>query len=753
MGQEAQTALTLALSTANSYLETSNLVLEVVVENSSSDAQKALTAIQALHAKGVRTVIGPMTSDEAGAIVGFADANDMMLVSPSSTATALALPDHLFRLVPNDANQAEALTELMKRREITRVLPVHLNDVYGISFEQGFRAQATLPDPGIEVLSAIHYDTTVTDFAPLVQTLTTAVADIDPTHTAILLVGRDSDAVGIFTSAGIDSRLADFKWFSTDAIIREASLVTDATAAAFASKVKLEGFTFACEATAPVMSTMLIAGLMSTEDNPAPSPATLPIWDAVWFVAEALRLNPEADTTALMEGFTSLVNRGANFLGQVTELDANGDLVAVRYSRFTLETMDGVPQWTLVGGFIKSINIGNVNVDVTAAFTKDIGTVVIGAVLPITGTNAEDGVGARYALNLALEHANRYYTTVEGLGIRFTLDIRDSQSNPATTLAQVKALHDQGVNLIIGPENSGELAAILPYVKENGMVVLSTTSTATSLALPGDHVARLTANDSHQARAMSRLMTAQGKQHVLLIHRNDGYGQDFTAAFKKEFAGSVDVYSYETTETKFASVLQQAETRMSETGTTAIDAILVVGLKEVTTLLEQARSGPLTTVDWYGTDGICKSRELLLSTAAQTFAEQTHLTCSAFDVAGLNYFYPAYHVIQDALSPQLGGPMAWNELSTYDALWLGANTFAMSELNADTDTLWTSLQNKPTGAVGIGGSYIFDDNGDRKLSSYAFFAVRGTTDGPAWVLTASYLDYFGAKDELTILDE
>jgi branched-chain amino acid transport system substrate-binding protein len=752
IGQSADVALDLALSTLNDYLLKDGLQVELVVENSSSDPTKALTALETLHVKGVQTVIGPMTSAEAAAIVDYADANDMMIVSPSSTAASLALPDNLFRLVPNDTNQVAALFNLMKSRGITRILPVFLDDEYGRDFAQGLRTQAGDPKIGIQVLAPVSYDPTVTDFAPVVGAITAAAAGLDPATTAIVLVGRDSDAVGIFSGAGVTSPLANFKWLSTDGIIREASILANTKAAAFAAKVRLEGFTFACEATAPIVPTMLVAGLMSAELGEAPSTSAVPIWDALWFIGEAYRLAPEADTAALMENFTSVVNNGGNFFGQMTKLDVNGDMIPVRYARFAAEEADGEPRWNLKGMFVKSLSMGTLIVDATSNLTRETGDAVIGAVLPLTGVNAEHGSGALKAIDLAVEHANFYFTITEGLGIHFAVEVRDTGSDPATALVQVKALHDLGIDLIIGPENSGELAAIEAYAKANGIVILSTTSTAPSLAKSDDRIMRLTANDTRQAKALSRLVTAQEKDHVVLIYRDDPYGQGFATALAKVFEGGIDGFSYGPSETDFSTVLDSAAARIEELDAADDVAVLVVGLKETTQVLEQVEAGPLTSVDWYGADGISKSRELLASPRAVAVAEQTHLTCSAYDMAGLRNFVPFDHVLNSYLTPLLGGPQSWNEISAYDALWLGASAFAMTGPHADAEELWNTLKGL-YGTVGMGGSYSFDVNGDRTLSTYAFYTVRETATGPAWEAIAFYRDFFAAPDDLYIIGD
>lgn len=748
MGENAKVALDIALESVNFYLKKDNLRLELVVENSSADAGKALIALQTLHAKGVRAVIGPMTSDEAAAMVGYANTHDMLLVSPSSTATSLALPDNLFRMVSNDTSQVEALTDLMKKQSITRLLPVYINDPYGRDFEQLIRAGAG----GIEVLNAIKYEVNITDFAPVVNSITSAADALDPATTAILFIGRDSDAVQIFSGAGVGSPLANFKWFATDSIIRETAIVNSAEAKAFAVKTKLEGFTFSWEATAPAVPTMLVTSLMSAKMAASPSPTALSLWDALWFIAEAYRLNPEAKTAGLIENFKSVVNKGGNFSAQTTKLDANGDMVQARYARFVVEEGSSGIRWNLKGMFVKSITAGSLTLPATANLTQETGEAVIGVLLPLTGVNAESGSGAQKAINLALKHADDYYKKALGVNINFKVEVRDTASNPATALVQLKALHTLGIKLFIGPINSGELAAVREYAQANGIVIISSNSTAPSLARDDDRIMRLTPDDTNQAKAMSRLITAQNKQNVVLIYRNDTYGQDFLTAFTGVYKGSITSYSYEPDATNFTPVLDQAASRVGATGAPANTAVLVVGLKEVTSLLEQVKTGALTEVKWYGTDGISKSRKLLESPAAVAIAQKTQLTCSIYDRAALPIFAPSIYVLESELNPLLGGAFAWNEIGAYDALWIGASAFAMTRPTATSDQLWTYLTNVYA-TIGTVDIYLFNTSRDQTVSFYGFFAVEETGNGTAWKAKAFYRDYYVSRDNLEIVGE
>jgi branched-chain amino acid transport system substrate-binding protein len=744
IGQSAQAALNMALVTVNSYL--------IKVYDSGGSAETADEALRDLDGQGIKAVIGPMTSEEAVTMMEYADNHDMLLISPSSTASSLAKQDNLFRLVPNDLNQARALAMLMKQDELLRVLPIYLDDVYGRDLAEGFRAQAESSDIAVEVLDEVSYAQTTTDFAPVAQAAADALAKVDADGTAVLLIGRDADAVSLFNAAGLGSPLADVKWYASDGIIRQPALLKDENAAAFAVSVALEGFGFACEETIPVVPLMMAAAVMSAELGGAPSPSSLPVWDALWFLAEAYRVDSNADITALKSNFVSVVNNGANVFAQLTSLDDNGDLAAAKYARFQVrEETSGQAVWNIEGMFINNLTSGAFITDATSHFTRETGVAVLGAVLPISGADAENGQSALNAIYLALQHANLYYGSAEGLDIGFTVDVRDTRSDAATALAQVRALHEQGINLIIGPLDSDGLAAVESYANDNGVILLSTTSTAPSLAKP-DRIMRLSPDDNYQAKALSRLVTAQKKDNAIIIYRDDEYGAGFAQAFEAVFEGTSSSVDYAADETDFTETLATVEDKISTTESTADVAVLLVGIGETISLLEQVTGDVLTSVSWYGADAVCKSRELLVSAEAADVAEKIMFTCSTYDIAGLRYFMPMVNVADAYLTPLVGGPSTWNEISAYDALWIGASAYAMTSPTADPDAIWTEINN-PYGSIGIGGAYVFDDNGDQTLSSYAFYTVVKTDDGPAWKTTALYRDVLGAKDDLYILEE
>lgn len=386
--------------------------------------------------------------------------------------------------------------------------------------------------------------------------------------------------------------------------------------------------------------------------------------------------------------------------------------------------------------------------DATAYLTRDSGTVTIGALLPLTGNNAGEGLGAQKALNLALQHVRGYFEAGQGLGLRFALDVRDTAGDPATALAQLQALQAAGVSLVIGPQDSNELAAVAGEARSNALMLISPTSTAPSLGRSDDLIMRLSPDDTLQARALTRLLTAQGRTALTVLHSDDNYGRELADAMQQQFPGTVRQLSYPTGTTDFRALLAQAAQGLLAT---RAQAVLVIGQAEVVSLLEQVEAGPLTAVAWYGADGISRSRELLASPRAVAVAEQVQFTASGYDEQASGRFMPYRELVSVQLETELGASVTWTELATYDALWLAATAYAMSSPSANAQTLWATLNN-PYGANGVGaGHYVFNANQDQSLSQFGFYAVVSRDGSAQWQPRAFYRDLVALPDDLLLL--
>ena len=107
--------LNLQLKTFNQYLESVGATWRVnlVMEDSQTDPVIALEKLQSLNSKGIKLVLGPDSSAEVKSIKSYVDSNDMLVLSPSSTAPNLAIDDNIFRLIPDDTKQSVVIAKML----------------------------------------------------------------------------------------------------------------------------------------------------------------------------------------------------------------------------------------------------------------------------------------------------------------------------------------------------------------------------------------------------------------------------------------------------------------------------------------------------------------------------------------------------------------------------------------------------------------------------------------------------------------
>src|SRR5207245_11235164 len=122
-GVRAKDVSALAIDDINSFLTSAgcNLKFAASVSDYSLDNSRALSELQAFAAAGVQVVVGPLNSGAIQSILSFANANHIVLISPSSTSVALAIPnDYLFRTAPNDRWQGQADAAMLQAEGATK---------------------------------------------------------------------------------------------------------------------------------------------------------------------------------------------------------------------------------------------------------------------------------------------------------------------------------------------------------------------------------------------------------------------------------------------------------------------------------------------------------------------------------------------------------------------------------------------------------------------------------------------------------
>ena len=88
---------------------------------------------------------------------------------------------------------------------------------------------------------------------------------------------------------------------------------------------------------------------------------------------------------------------------------------------------------------------------------------------------------------------------------------------------------------MIGPATRTELDELQYYAEQRGIMLVTPSGTAPSLAVVGNNVYRFASDDTYQAQAISRLMWQDGVRVVVPMWRTDIYGNELVGAVREDF--------------------------------------------------------------------------------------------------------------------------------------------------------------------------------------------------------------------------
>src|SRR5437762_6626462 len=154
------------------------------------------------------------------------------------------------------------------------------------------------------------------------------------------------------------------------------------------------------------------------------------------------------------------------------------------------------------------------------------------ATLHVSGSSL--GIDTVAALQIAEEQLEADAISQHG-GYRFEFFVRDTQHDPSKALEAIKDLDRRGVQIIIGPQTSSEVAMIKPYADAHNILVISQGSTAHSLAIPEDNIFRLCPDDTLEAKAIVALISHDGIQTIVPLWRNDAGNNGLHDSVKAQF--------------------------------------------------------------------------------------------------------------------------------------------------------------------------------------------------------------------------
>jgi branched-chain amino acid transport system substrate-binding protein len=351
-GTKVKQAVLMAKDDVNKYLQQAGcqLTVDLAIEDYSLDNQKALSQLQAMASQGIQAVVGPLNSGTAQFILQFADSNHILLVSPSSTSPALAIPnDFLFRTVPNDAAQGLAGARMMWDRGVRAVIIVNRHDTYGDGLAN---ATATrFKQLGGTVVDIIPYDTRTTDFTPILQRIQTEF------NSAVQQFGADKVAIYAITFEEIGTMLIQANqnfpsllsttqpWYGTDGQALNTKLISNSTTGPLMLKIRLPSTLYA-----PVNSTKTVDFIQRFRaiTGVVPDAYTMSAYDDVWLIVLSALAAGKYDGQAMQKVFASVANNYFGLIGW-THLQPSGDLAPTMYQIWMPVKKADKIDWVLAG--------------------------------------------------------------------------------------------------------------------------------------------------------------------------------------------------------------------------------------------------------------------------------------------------------------------------------------------------------------------------------------------------------------------
>jgi len=350
LGRTSVSALQAAAADANAELGVTEPGAKVTLRiiDTKLEPDLALDGLRTLAAEGVKVVIGPQSSSEVRALKAFADSAGIVLISQGSTAGSLAIAnDFVYRFVPNDSLEAEALVALLQRDGITVLVPLWRDDAGNQGLHDAVEKAFTRA--GGTMLAGVMYGPDVTDFTPalaaLKPQLATAATQAGGTAKAAVYYAAFNENVDVFELASADPAFSALKWYGSDGTALSAFLPASATASGFAHQVGYWNPTFGISAALEAEWSGLAAEIEAATGI-MPGPFAFAAYDALRVAARAWRRAGYSTAGTALRDAVPVEAAAYSGATGATMLDAAGDRATAGFDFWVVCPVNGGWEWT-----------------------------------------------------------------------------------------------------------------------------------------------------------------------------------------------------------------------------------------------------------------------------------------------------------------------------------------------------------------------------------------------------------------------
>ena len=252
IGKSVKIALENAEIDINKHFEEMNSLshFRILMADSKTSPEESLVAIKKLHENGAKIIVGPATSTAVSAAKEYADANNIILISYSSTSPLLSIKgDNLFRLVPDDTYQGKIIAQRMINDGIKVIVPFWRSDIYGNelynSTKSKFEKLGGKVEEGINYhpytgkfatsLHRINFIMWNQDLEKLSGIVSDAVRKYGVHSVGVYIISYD-EITPILIQAPLYGMLEKVRWYGSDSIAQNHHITKNVDSAMFAMK-------------------------------------------------------------------------------------------------------------------------------------------------------------------------------------------------------------------------------------------------------------------------------------------------------------------------------------------------------------------------------------------------------------------------------------------------------------------------------------------------------------------------------------
>ena len=364
------------------------------------------------------------------------------------------------------------------------------------------------------------------------------------------------------------------------------------------------------------------------------------------------------------------------------------------------------------------------------------GEVTIGLILPLTGDLSTHGEENMAGSKLAVVDFNKH---LDKLGASWTLKMvsEDSATSPVIALEKLTALNARGIKIVVGPETSSAIRNVKGYADSNSMLLISPSSTAPALAIPGDSVYRLVPDDSNQGPAIANLIRNEGIEVIVPVWRGDAWGDGLskstTESFVKRGGITYEGIRYNPEAPEFSAttslLAEKVQSYVEEVGAEKV-AVLIVSFSETLQFMQSAaQHDVLDDVRWFGTDANTKEDKLINDPIAREFSLTTQFTTAQVTVSN----NPIHEHVESSLTSELGRIPNAYAFSSYDVVWIIGLAMLQTE-SSDVSAIKEIIPDIAKNYYGAIGSTRLNEAGDLAMADYDIWGIRNGQ----WILIGKY---------------